>query len=930
MLSNLIKVFQDNESWLMKRILGYAKRQGYAKYTSSLEEAWRLSIAGLTASLADGARRFGAVPEFGPDEDFTDDPLTSFGTVESRRHRERGVSLAMFLGLMKYYRQCYCDLIALQIAPEGRDAARLFVDRCFDRIEIAFCHEWAECESDSRIREMQASNRQVSNEKNAYLTVFESLSEPAILLDREDVIINMNHAAVRLVISEPVPGALYYDPHEVLRREGRDSETSCHAFIGRKVDEVLPWIFGEMENSPADLKFWKVQGLVQGRQRWFEVKHSEMLDLSGKFTSRMLLLSDVTDRENSAETLRTSEEKFRTYFEHSRMAMAITSPDHGWLEVNQRLCELIRCFPKDLDTMTLETLTHPDDRALDKKHAQRMFSGEIDGYTVDKRLLRMDGTYVDTMTSVRAIRRGDATVSHCFIQIQDVSVLKQVERRLRESERMLRLVLDNIPQRVFWKDRSFKYLGCNRPFADDANVGLPEAIIGQDDFNLCWKDVAHLYRQDDREVMESGIPKMGYEEPQTRLDGSTMWLRTSKVPLRNDQGEVVGILGTYEDITEHKRVEAALQISEGQLRSLFDSITECALLVDMEGTILDLNETAANIAGRPREELEGTNLSQLIPKQVADLHLPKVLHCYERAKPEQFEILLEGRVLFVSVYPVQDKTGAVVQFAIFAQNITDRKKTEQTLERLASELENRNKELQQLIFIASHDLRSPLVNVMGFARELQNSIGELRKAIEQICPALEREGELARLLDQDIPECLNYIAASTAQMDRLLKSLLKISRLGQSVPHREVLDMPVFMEQLIQGLDYQIRTAEAEVQVGALPPCRADVAQLSQVFSNLLSNALKYLDPNRRGIIRVSGWDSEYSVIYCVEDNGIGIAPQDHERVFHPLIRIAGHRSEGEGLGLTVVKTVVEKHGGKVWLDSAPGRGSEFFISLPK
>ncbi|HNT34789.1 MAG TPA: ATP-binding protein, partial [bacterium] len=140
----------------------------------------------------------------------------------------------------------------------------------------------------------------------------------------------------------------------------------------------------------------------------------------------------------------------------------------------------------------------------------------------------------------------------------------------------------------------------------------------------------------------------------------------------------------------------------------------------------------------------------------------------------------------------------------------------------------------------------------------------------------------------------------------------------------------VFVEQLLQGMDYEIRIAGADVSLDVLPPCRADAAQLSQVFSNLVSNALKYLDPKRRGVIRISGSEAADGVVYRIQDNGVGIAPQDWDRIFDPLVRVEGRDADGEGLGLTVVKTVVERHGGKVWLESAPGKGSTFFISLPR
>ena len=153
---------------------------------------------------------------------------------------------------------------------------------------------------------------------------------------------------------------------------------------------------------------------------------------------------------------------------------------------------------------------------------------------------------------------------------------QMVEERTTElgkSQQMLQLVLDAIPIRVFWKDKELGYLGCNQLFADDAGLDSPEEIIGKNDFELASADQAELYRSDDRQVIESGTPKLNFEEPQTLPDGSQMWLRTSKIPLHDAEGNISGVLGTYEDITERKRAEAERErlqqeVIEAQKRSL--------------------------------------------------------------------------------------------------------------------------------------------------------------------------------------------------------------------------------------------------------------------------------------------------------------------------------------------------------------------------
>jgi PAS domain S-box-containing protein len=135
---------------------------------------------------------------------------------------------------------------------------------------------------------------------------------------------------------------------------------------------------------------------------------------------------------------------------------------------------------------------------------------------------------------------------------------RRTERSLRESRRMLQLMLDAVPQRVFWKDRSFRFLGCNQALARDGNLDGPQQVIGKTDFELPWKDTAPLYRADDERVVRDGLSRIDFEEPQVRPDGSTAWLRTTKRPLRDEDGTIIGVFATYEDITERKRAEAEL------------------------------------------------------------------------------------------------------------------------------------------------------------------------------------------------------------------------------------------------------------------------------------------------------------------------------------------------------------------------------------
>ncbi len=183
------------------------------------------------------------------------------------------------------------------------------------------------------------------------------------------------------------------------------------------------------------------------------------------------------------------------------------------------------------------------------------------------------------------------------------SALSKMKAELVESTYMLQKVIDTVPIRVFWKDRNLNYLGCNPAFARDAGKQASSELIGCDDFALGWAAQADLYRADDRRVMDSGQPHLDYEEPQTTPDNRTIWLRTSKVPLRNAAGDVFGILGVYDDITQRKAVEAELE----QAASVFQHANEGIIITDPKGSVLDVNAAFTRITGYHREEMLGQN-----------------------------------------------------------------------------------------------------------------------------------------------------------------------------------------------------------------------------------------------------------------------------------------------------------------------------------
>jgi PAS domain S-box-containing protein len=213
---------------------------------------------------------------------------------------------------------------------------------------------------------------------------------------------------------------------------------------------------------------------------------------------------------------------------------------------------------------------------------------------ITSRHRRRDGSIMDVEIVVVYVSQDDREYS--FAYVRDITGRKRTEEDLFNSQQMLQMVLDTIPQRVFWKDRNSVYLGCNLPLAKDAGYNDPGELTGKDDYDTASKTTADLYRADDRQVMETGQPRINYEEPQIKPDGSKAWLRTTKVPLLNKEGKIIGVLGTYEDITERKRAEEALFESEEKYRSLVESSFD-GIAIHQDGILVYVNQTAARLLG---------------------------------------------------------------------------------------------------------------------------------------------------------------------------------------------------------------------------------------------------------------------------------------------------------------------------------------------
>jgi PAS domain S-box-containing protein len=467
---------------------------------------------------------------------------------------------------------------------------------------------------------------------------------------------------------------------------------------------------------------------------------------------------------------------------------------------------------------------------------------------------------------------------------------------------------------------------------------------------------------------EAGVPEQELAEAarigrfeteawRLRKDGSIFWALVTLTAIRGPDRELLGFAKVTRDMTERKKAADALRSVNAQLeryRIMVESVDEYFIYtLDPEGRIAAWEAGAQKLSDTAPEKVLGRHFSIFFSSADAADGLPDRLLAEAartgRSTSDAWMFTPNGKRVWSSgvLNAVRDEAGRLTGFVRVARDMTQQKLLEDSLARMAADLEDqvrertrqleatvgelrlKNEEVEAFVYIVSHDLRAPLVNVQGFARELEYSCARLKSVLAG-CAGCERVwGTIRDILDDEIAGALRYISASSTKFERLIDALLGLSRQGRQVYRIVPVDAGEVVATTVASLRQLIVEAGAAVRVGLLPRAFADQTALGQVFSNLIGNCLKYRSPLRRLAVEVGGEIAEGSAHFWVKDNGLGIPESGKSRLFQVFQRLHPKQAEGEGMGLAIAHRIVERHAGRIWAESQEGQGATFHFSLP-
>ncbi|MCF2969830.1 PAS domain S-box protein [Synechococcus sp. Nb3U1] len=596
------------------------------------------------------------------------------------------------------------------------------------------------------------------------------------------------------------------------------------------------------------------------------------------------------------EALRQSEEKFRNIFEHALFGLILMSPESPpqFLQANTAALDLLGITKEDLKHLRWEDYNLSEYLEMTRQNWQKLIEGSSQIVNYEKICRRRDGSLINVQIRNFALRDEQGSLILIVSFIEDISERKRIEASLQESEQRFRGIFENAPLGIVIMDFAEipRYLFANPTICQESGYTLEEIQqLRTEDHTL----EADLQRS--RALWQSLIREerdtYTYERQIRRKDGSLIWVQLHVFTVRTEQGDPAFVVSFSENITEHKLAEEEL----AHLAAIVEFSVDAIVSTDLQGYVTSWNRGAENLYGYSAAEAIGQPIVSLVSDETFVLDPSQLEDVRETLHRNKQGELVE---VFLSVSPIYNSQGDWIGLSWIARDIREKR-----------ELERMRREFVSMV---SHELRTPLTAIHGSLTALNTGkLGSLSSPGERLLQIAEQ---------------------STTRLIKLINDILDLERLesGKVSLNLQICSIEVVLSRAIETVQMVAERDHIQIHSEVQPNLQAkgDPDLLIQVLTNLLSNAIKF-SPSF-GQIWVTAESTNQQLHICVQDQGRGIPSDKLEYIFERFQQVDASDSRqkgGSGLGLAICRLIVQQHGGRIWAESEPEKGSIFHILLP-